>query len=51
MQTRIHILALFCALALPGCLSPIALNRAVVVYDEAITDAIAKQLLVNIARA
>jgi hypothetical protein len=51
MQTRIHILALFCALALPGCLSPIALNRAVVVYDEAITDAIAKQLLVNIVRA
>jgi len=51
MKIRIHILVLFCALALPGCLSPITLNRAVVAYDEAITDAIAKQLLVNIARA
>lgn len=51
MKTRIHILAVFCALALPGCLSPITLNRAVVAYDDAITDAIAKQLLVNIARA
>jgi len=51
MKTGIHILTLFCALALPSCLSPITLNRAVVAYDEAITDAIAKQLLVNIARA
>src|SRR5687768_3399831 len=51
MKTRIHILVLCCALTLPGCLSPITLNRAVVAYDEAVTDAIAKQLLVNIARA
>ncbi len=51
MNTRIHILVLFCALALSGCLSPITLNRAVLAYDDAITDAIAKQLLVNIARA
>ena len=51
MKTSIHLLALFCTLALPGCLSPITLNRAVVAYDDAITDAIAKQLLVNIARA
>ena len=34
-----------------GCLSPITLNRAVTTYDEAITDAISKQLLINIARA
>ncbi|RPH81471.1 MAG: hypothetical protein EHM80_02240 [Nitrospiraceae bacterium] len=34
-----------------GCLSPITLNRAVTSYDEAITDAISKQLLINIARA
>jgi hypothetical protein len=27
------------------------LNRAVLAYDEAITDAISKQLLINIARA
>ena len=40
-----------CSLVLTGCLSPITLNRAVTVYDEAITDAISKQLLINIARA
>jgi hypothetical protein len=37
--------------ALTGCLSPISLNRAVTTYDEAVTDAISKQLLINIARA
>ena len=41
----------FFSLALSGCLSPITLNRAVTSYDEAITDAISKQLLINIARA
>lgn len=51
MKTTFQTLVIVCALALPGCLSPITLNRAVVAYDEAITDAIAKQLLVNIARA
>jgi hypothetical protein len=51
MKTSINIFALFCALALSGCLSPLTLNRAVVAYDQAITDSIAKQLLVNIARA
>ena len=38
----------------PGCERlplPITLNRAVTSYDEAITDAISKQLLINIARA
>ncbi len=39
------------SLAVTGCLSPITLNRAVTTYDEAITDAISKQLLINIARA
>ncbi|MCC2640378.1 MAG: uncharacterized protein K0S45_791 [Nitrospira sp.] len=34
-----------------GCLSPPALNRAVIAYDEAINSAISKQLLINIARA
>lgn len=36
---------------LSGCLSPITLNRAVVVYDEAVTNAESEQLLINIARA
>jgi hypothetical protein len=37
--------------ALSGCISPIALNRAVGAYDEAIVSAASKQLLTNIARA
>jgi hypothetical protein len=39
------------ALALSGCLSPLTLNKAVISYDDAITDALSKQLLINIARA
>ena len=39
------------SLAMTGCLSPITLNRAVTAYDQAIADAISKQLLINIARA
>jgi hypothetical protein len=42
---------IFCCVAVTGCLSPITLNRAVTSYDQAITDAISKQLLINIARA
>lgn len=38
-------------LPLAGCLSPPTLTRAVISYDEAITDSISKQLLLNIARA
>lgn len=34
-----------------GCLSPITLNRAVIAYDDAVTSSIAKQLLINSARA
>ncbi|MGQ0554518.1 MAG: hypothetical protein ACT4PN_01045 [Nitrospiraceae bacterium] len=40
-----------CLLALSGCLSPVTLTRAVIAYDEAITESQSKQLLVNIARA
>lgn len=39
------------AFTLSGCISPIALNRAVGAYDEAIVSAASKQLLMNIARA
>lgn len=38
-------------LSLAGCLSPPTLNRAVLAYDEAITGALSKELLINIARA
>ena len=48
---RLTLAGIFFSLALTGCLSPITLNRAVTTYDEAITDAISKQLLINIARA
>lgn len=36
---------------LSGCLSPVTLTQAVIVYDDAITESQSKQLLVNIARA
>lgn len=45
------LLCLMSMFALSGCVSPIALNRAVGAYDEAITSAASKQLLMNIARA
>jgi hypothetical protein len=48
---QLTLAGLFCCLAMTGCLSPITLNRAVTTYDEAITEAISKQLLINIARA
>jgi hypothetical protein len=48
---RLILAGIFCSLAVTGCLSPITLNRAVTAYDEAVTDAISKQLLINIARA
>jgi len=48
---RLTLVGIVCSLAMTGCLSPITLNRAVTTYDEAITDAISKQLLINIARA
>ncbi|HAN48937.1 MAG TPA: hypothetical protein DCQ20_08700, partial [Nitrospira sp.] len=43
------LVGLLAVLSLAGCLSPPTLNRAVLAYDEAITDAISKQLLINIA--
>ena len=50
-SARLTLAGVLCSLAVTGCLSPITLNRAVTTYDEAITDAISKQLLINIARA
>ncbi|HEX7092879.1 MAG TPA: hypothetical protein VF205_04310, partial [Nitrospiraceae bacterium] len=48
---RLILAGVICSLAVTGCLSPITLNRAVTSYDEAVTDAISRQLLINIARA
>jgi hypothetical protein len=45
------ILTLFGLVLLSGCLSPVTLTRAVIAYDDAITESQSKQLLVNIARA
>ncbi|CUS36898.1 conserved hypothetical protein [Candidatus Nitrospira nitrosa] len=45
------VLTFFGLLLLSGCLSPVTLTRAVIAYDDAITESQSKQLLVNIARA
>lgn len=50
-SSQFTLAGVLCSLAVTGCLSPITLNRAVTAYDEAVTDAISKQLLINIARA
>lgn len=52
-QNRLLRLLLFLLMmiALSSCLSPMALNRAVIAYDEAVTDAVSQQLLINIVRA
>jgi hypothetical protein len=51
LPTLRTLLCVIFACVLPGCVSPIALNRAVGAYDDAITSAASKQLLINIARA
>lgn len=38
-------------IGLPACVSPLALDRAVIEYDKATSDILSKQLLLNIARA
>jgi hypothetical protein len=48
---RLTLAGVLCSLAVTGCLSPITLTRAVTAYDEAVTEALSKQLLINIARA
>lgn len=48
LRLSLCLLALF---VLSGCVSPMALNRAVIAYDEAVTDAGSQQLLINIVRA
>jgi hypothetical protein len=45
------LVALFAFISLQGCLSPVALDRAVIEYDKTMTDLLSKQLLLNIARA
>ena len=44
-------LAFIYLVLLSGCLSPVTLTRAVIAYDDAITESQSKQLLMNIARA
>lgn len=48
---RLTLAGVLCSLAVTGCLSPITLTRAVTAYDESVTEALSKQLLINIARA
>lgn len=51
VSTWIFFIAVSCSVMLSGCLSPVTLTRAVIAYDDAITESQSKQLLVNIARA
>ena len=48
---QLTLAGVLCSLAVTGCLSPITLTRAVTAYDEAVTEALSKELLINIARA
>lgn len=48
---RTVFIILFALTPLSGCLSPVTLNKAVIAYDDAITEEVSKQLLINIARA
>jgi hypothetical protein len=48
---RLTLAGVLCSLAVTGCLSPITLTRAVTAYDEAVTEALSKELLINIARS
>ncbi|HEY5931643.1 MAG TPA: hypothetical protein VIT63_01930 [Nitrospira sp.] len=50
-STWISFITVSCSIMLSGCLSPVTLTRAVIAYDDAITESQSKQLLVNIARA
>ena len=45
------LMSLACCCLLSGCMSKITLDRAVMAYNEATSDVLSKQLLVNIARA
>ncbi|SFE23536.1 hypothetical protein [Nitrosomonas sp. Nm166] len=47
----LRLLSCIIPIVLAGCVSPIALNRAVIAYDEAVTNAASQQLLINIVRA
>lgn len=48
---QLSLILVLWSVLLAGCLSPPTLNRAVIAYDDAIHDALSKQLLINIARA
>jgi hypothetical protein len=48
---QLTLAGVLCSLAVTGCLSPITLTRAVTAYDEAVTEALSKELLINIARS
>ena len=51
MRILPRLVLLACLSALAGCLSPIALDRAALAYNQATADILYKQLLLNIARS
>lgn len=44
------IVAMALIVALPGCVSPIAINRAIVAYDQSVIQAENELLLINLLR-
>ena len=44
-------MSILLVLAMPGCIAPIALDRAVMSYDSVADDTVSRQLILNIARA
>lgn len=51
MKSITKVLLCSVTFGLAGCLSPIAMDKAVIAYDKTMTDLLSKQLLLNIARA
>lgn len=52
MKSLMHVLLIIFAMtSVSGCMSPVALNRAIEAYDNAAIHAESRQLLTNIARA
>lgn len=50
-NTSLRLVAITCLTWLQGCVSPLALDRAVIAYDQATSDILSELLLRNIARA
>ena len=50
-KTLLPAVVLTLLLVLSGCLSPVTIERAGIQYDQAVTNVIVEQLLLNVARS